>query len=116
MSQYYETSTKYKYDYIESNKIIYIYEIELIDSYNNSIYIRKLIKDLSGIILLSQENINYNSIKQYKITLININNMDNIITHSGNIDDNMTLCFIKNVILIKFINIDNLMNISYRII
>ncbi len=99
---------------IEDNST-YIIEIELINTNNKSLFIRHIIKDKVGILINDTNNIIYNLISAYKITIININKLDNIITLEGIIDKN-DIIIVNNNIQITIINMNKIMHSFYNLI
>ena len=102
-------TNKYIYNNNEINQDIFIFEIELIDNNNKSHFIRNIIKNRKGGIIIN--NILYDEIFKYKILIININDMNNIIIMKGLFNNNN---IIKNNIIINFLkSLDNSININY---
>jgi len=102
-------TNKYIYNNNEINQDIFIFEIELIDNNNKSHFIRNIIKNRRGGIIVN--NILYDEIFKYKILIININDMNNIIIMKGLFNNNN---IIKNNIIINFLkSLDNSININY---
>jgi len=99
---------------IEDNST-YIIEVELINTNNKSLFIRHIIKDKVGILINDTNNIIYNLISAYKITIININKLDNIITLEGIIDKN-DIIIVNNNIQITIINMNKIMHSFYNLI
>ena len=92
---------------------MYIYEIELIDHNGISLYIRKIIKEAGGILISNIDNILYKNFNKYKITIINVNNLNDITYFNGVLNNNETK-IINDNIYIKFID-NNLMECIYKI-
>jgi hypothetical protein len=104
-----QPSNKYMYRNNEISDELYIFEIELIDTNNNSHFIRKIIKNLQGIIPIN--NILYDNIIRYNLLIINLNNIDNIIIIKGLFNNNK---IINNNITINFLkSFDNSIMCNY---
>ena len=101
-------TNKYMYRNNEISDELYIFEIELIDTNNNSHFIRKIIKNLHGAIPI---NMMYDSIVRYNVLIINANNIDNIIIIKGLFNDNK---IVNNNITINFLkSFDNSIICNY---
>jgi hypothetical protein len=88
------------YAHTEINDQLYIFELELINTNNFSHFIRKIIKNYNGNILI--DNVDYNNIIKYSLLIIDVNNIDNIIIIKGEFNNtkiknnNITINFIKS--------------------
>ena len=88
----YICNNKYVYNNNEQDSKIYIFELELYDIDNSKSYIRKLVKLSKGVLISTKDNILYQPIKKYILTIIDINNLHNINTIQGDISDNVIKC------------------------
>jgi hypothetical protein len=91
---------------------IYIFELELFDNDNASHCIRKLVKKNQGHLIALEDNIMYEPISHFNLTIININNLNNINICNGKITNNIIKC---NNIYIHFIKSNNLLKCIYNI-
>lgn len=103
---------KYIYNNVELANKIYIFELELIDVDNSKYFIRKLIKNSQGMLISDIDNILYEPIKRYNLTVIDINNLNNIYSANGEITSSIIKC---NNIYINFMKTNNLIKCTYNI-
>jgi hypothetical protein len=75
---------------------IYIFELELFDNDNASHCIRKLVKKNQGHLIALEDNIMYEPISHFNLTIININNLNNINICNGKITNNIINLNAKN--------------------
>jgi len=97
--------------------MLFIFELILTNNSNESTIIRKIKKNNHGNLLSSQDNILYNLINKYKLTVININNPDNPIIIKNNLNHNLSSnVFLNDKIYLEIIyNSNNLMEINFQI-
>jgi hypothetical protein len=107
--------SRYVYSNNETDAKIYICELEIMDISGVSHIIRKLIKSRSGFIVVPTDDILFNTINKYKLTIVNINDMSDIINieNACTLNDNIIK---TNNIVIHFQNINNLVQCSYNIL
>ena len=97
---------------------IYIFELELIDKYNNNNTIRCMKTCNQGTLISFKDNIRYKKIKNFNLSIIDINYPDNIINIQNTLDHSLTSnIFIKNNIHLEIsYNKNKLMYFDYHII
>jgi hypothetical protein len=105
--------SRYVYSNNETDTKIYICELEIMDISGVSHIIRKLIKSRSGFLVVPTDDILFSTINKYKLTIVNINDMSDIINIEKTLDDNIIK---TNNIVIHFQNINNLVQCSYNIL
>jgi hypothetical protein len=108
------------YNINNDNNNTYIFELELKGSNNKNIIIRKIKKSNKGNIISQNDNIKPNMIKKFKLTIINLNNIDNpiIIKNDFNIFKLQDLILPEgnNDIYLKFYETnDKLIEVKYII-
>jgi hypothetical protein len=64
----------------------YIFELMLKDVFNNNTIIRKIRKTNKGCIISQNDNISFDLIKKYKLTIINLNDIEKSVTIKNNIN------------------------------
>lgn len=102
-------SNKYIYNNNEISQDLFIFEIEFIDINNISILTRNIIKNKNGSLQIN--NILYDKIIKYKLLIIDVNDLDNIIIMKGLFNSSN---IIKNKIIINFVkSFNNSVNINY---
>ena len=84
----------YNIDNIDTNK--YIFELVLKDTNDNNIIIRKIKKTNKGNIISQNDKILFNSIYKYKLTIINLNNIDKSIIIKNDINKNKPKIIFNN--------------------
>lgn len=120
------TTTQYninKYNYNHSysnnknNDTTYIFELILIDKLNNYHVIRRIKKSNKGKLISHNDKINYNLFDKYKLTVLNINDIDNPIIINDDIDIRLpNMIFNYNGIYLEINKTtDNLMIFKYLI-
>jgi hypothetical protein len=107
--------SRYVYNNNETGAKIFICELEIMDFSGVSYIIRKLIKSRSGFLVVPTDAILFSNINKYKLTIVNINDMSNIINieNACTLDNNIIK---TNNIVIHFQNINNLVQCSYNIL
>ena len=119
------TSNKYYnnnniYNINNDNNNIYIFELVLRGSMNNNIIIRKIKKSNKGNIISHTDNIKPEMINKFKLTIINLNNVDNPIIIKNCFDKFKSLDIFhpkgNNEIYLKFCQTkDKLIEVKYII-
>ncbi len=109
--------SKYTYRTVEDDSQIFIFELVLKNNMNESNTIRKLMKNTIGNLLTLEDNIMYDSIEKFKLTIIDINFPDNPVVIKYMIDHNLsTNVFLNNIVYIEISQtINNIMLINYTI-
>lgn len=107
--------SKYTYKSSEDNSQIFIFELILKGNNTNTI-IRKIKKNSSDTLISIDDNINYEQVEKFKLTVIDINNPDNptIIKHHIN-HELSTNVFVNDMIYIETYPSNNMMIMSYHI-
>lgn len=110
-------NSKYIYTKNESDSQIYIFELVLKDKFNTTNVIRRIKKCNQGNILSSDDNIQYDIIEKYKLTVIDANNPDNTFIIKELINTSLsTNTFINNFIYLEITqNSNKLMDFNYNI-
>ena len=109
--------SKYIYKKDEIDSQIFIFELALKDKFNNIQVIRKIKKGNQGNIMSNEDNIQYDMILKYKLTIIDANNTDNIFIIKNSIDHTLsTNTFFTNDVYLEIIqNSEKYMNFNYHI-
>jgi len=117
MSYNIQYQKKYSYTKKEINTPTYIFEIILQDITNNRKTFRYIKKSNQGNLLSKKDNILYNLIKKYKLTIFDINNPNEPIIIKQYLDHSLTTnTYLANNIYIEINQeINNLINIDYHI-
>lgn len=109
--------SKYIYKINKSDTQTYIFELLLNDKEYNSNIIRCIKNTNHGNIVTSDDNILYKNIDNYKLSIMNTINPENIIIVNEYIDHELLHnIYINNNIYLKINNKDNLLNMNYNII
>jgi hypothetical protein len=109
--------TKYTYKTNESDSTTLIFELVLKDKNNENIIIRRIKKSNQGVLITPEDNIKYNMMERYRLTIIDVNSPDNIICVKDNINHMLsTNTFMNNMIYLEISEISDCMNISYNIL
>lgn len=89
LSKYSLKKYNYKttYDIDEQNDSTYIFELILKDKLNNYHVVRKIKKSNKGKIISQNDKIYYNLFNKYKLTIFNINDIDNPIIIKDNLNN-----------------------------
>jgi hypothetical protein len=111
-------NSKYTYTTQNITPKIYVFELELIDKYNNNNTIRCMRTCNQGSLISFKDNIRYKKIKNFNLSIIDINYPDNIINIQNSLDHSLaTNTFTKNNIHLEIsYNKDKLMYFDYHII
>lgn len=117
-SQKKSQTSKYIYTNNSTNPQIYIFELVLKDKLNNDNIIRHIIKSNQGNIVSDEDNIKYELIEKYKLTVIDVNYPDNIILVEEPLDHTLTMnTFYNNNIYLEISQTTNkLLCFNYKII
>ncbi len=109
--------SKYTYKNNEIDSQTYIFELILKDKFNQVHVIRRIKKCNQGNLVSSDDNIQYNMIEKYKLTVLDANYPENPIIIKDTIDHAIsTNTFINNEIYLEINqNTNNLMDINYHI-
>jgi hypothetical protein len=109
--------SKYTYRTVEDDSQIFIFELVLKNTMNESNTIRKLMKHSMGSLLTLEDNIMYNDIEKFKLTIIDINFPDKPIVIKQVIDHNLsTNVFLNENVYIEISQtFNNIMLINYTI-
>ena len=110
-------SSKYTYKNNEIDSQTYIFELILKDKFNKLRVIRRIKKCNQGNLLSADDNIFYNMIKKYKLTVLDANYPDKPIIIKESVDHNLSsTTFINNDIYLEINQIKNkLMDFNYHI-
>ncbi len=109
--------SKYTYKNNAIDSQTYIFELILKDKFNQVHVIRRIKKCNQGNLVSSDDNIQYNMIEKYKLTVLDANYPENPIIIKDTIDHAIsTNTFINNEIYLEINqNTNNLMDINYHI-
>lgn len=116
------STSKYNYNYQiytnnKKNDGTYIFELILKDKLNNYHVIRRIKKSNKGKLISQNDKIYYNFFDKYKLTVLNINDINNPIIIKDEINNNMSnMIFNYNDIYLEITKTyDNLMVFKYLI-
>jgi hypothetical protein len=109
--------SKYTYKNNEVDSQIYIFELILKDKLNQLKVIRRIKKCNQGNLVSDDDAIDYNSIKKFKLTVININNPEKPIIVKELLNNLLTTnTFINNDIYIEINQVtNNYLDFNYHI-
>ncbi len=109
--------SKYTYKNNEVDSQTYIFELVLKDKFNKVHVIRRIKKCNQGNLLSADDNIQYNIIDKYKLTVLDVNYPENPIIIKESIDHSLTTTtFLNNEIYLEINqNVNNMMDINYHI-
>jgi hypothetical protein len=112
-----QENTKYIYKNNEVDSQTYIFELILKDKFNQLKVIRRIKKCNQGNLLSSEDNISYNMIEKYKLTVLDAYYPEKPIIVKESIDHNLTTnVFINNDIYLEISqNSNQLMEFNYHI-
>jgi len=109
--------SKYTYKTNESDSPTLIFELILKDKNNENIIIRRIKKSNQGVLITPEDNIKYNMMERYRLTIIDVNSPDNVIYVKDNINHTLsTNTFINNMIYLEISEMSDCMNICYNIL
>lgn len=112
-----QEQSKYIYKNNENDSQTFIFELALKDKFNNIKVIRRIKKCNQGSLISTDDNIYYNMIEKYKLTVLDINNPEQPIVIKDNVNHNLsTNTFLnKDIYLEIHQNSSNLMDFNYHI-
>lgn len=110
-------NSKYTYRNNEIDSQTYIFELALKDKFNETRVIRRIKKCNQGNLISTEDNIQYNMIEKYKLTVIDANNPENTIIIKESIDQSLsTTTFLNNDIYLEISqNHEKQMDFNYHI-
>jgi hypothetical protein len=116
-SQKKSQTSKYIYTNNSTDPQIYIFELVLKDKLNNDNIIRHIIKSNQGNIVSDEDNIKYELIEKYKLTVIDVKYPDKIILVEEPLDHTLTMnTFYNNNIYLEISqSINKLLCFNYKI-
>ena len=82
--------SKYTYKNNEVDSQTYIFELILKDKFNNLKVVRRIKKCNQGNLVSTDDNISYNMIEKYKLTVLDVNNPDKPIVVKESVDRSLT--------------------------
>ncbi len=82
--------SKYTYKNNEIDSQTYIFELILKDKFNNLKVVRRIKKCNQGNLVSTDDNISYNMIEKYKLTVLDVNNPDKPIVVKESVDRSLT--------------------------
>jgi hypothetical protein len=107
--------SKYTYKSSEDNSQIFIFELILKGNDTNTI-IRKIKKNSYDTLISIDDNINYNTVEKFKLTIIDINNPNKPIILKHHINHDLsTNVFLNDIIYIETYPSNNMMIMNYNI-
>ena len=109
--------SKYTYKNNEVDSQTYIFELVLKDKFNQLNVIRRIKKCNQGNLVSDEDNINYNIIKKYKLTVIDANYPEKPIIINEVINHSLTInTFISNEIYLEINQgLNNYLDFNYHI-
>ena len=109
--------SKYTYKTNESDSTTLIFELVLKDKNNENIIIRRIKKSNQGVLITPEDNIKYNMMERYRLTIIDVNFPDNVICVKDNINHMLsTNTFMNNMIYLEISEMSDCMNICYNLL
>jgi hypothetical protein len=110
-------NSKYTYKNNEIDAQTYIFELALKDKFNEIQIIRRIKKCNQGNLISNDDNIHYNMIEKYKLTVIDANNPENTFIIKESLDNSLTTnTFLNNDIYLEISqNSEKLMDFNYHI-
>ena len=110
-------NSKYTYKNNEIDAQTYIFELALKDKFNEIQIIRRIKKCNQGNLISNDDNIQYNMIEKYKLTVIDANNPENTFIIKESLDNSLTTnTFLNNDIYLEISqNSEKLMDFNYHI-
>lgn len=109
--------SKYNYTRTESDQQLYIFELILKTIYNEDKIFRCIKKNTRGSIINSDNNILFETVAKFKLTVLNINNLNNQIIIKKLIDHSINSnTFLTNDIFLEINKTDdNLIELNYNL-
>ena len=110
-------NSKYIYKNNEIDSQTYIFELALKDKFNNISIFRRIKKCNQGNLISSEDNVQFNIIEKYKLTVIDANNPENTFIIRESLDHSLTTnTFLNNQIYLEITpNSENQMDFNYHI-
>ncbi len=109
-------TSKYINDNIERQSKTYIIELILCDKKHKNNVIHCIKKSNQGNLISPEDNIKYDTITKYKLTILDADFPDKPIIINDKIKDNSSYTFLNDEIYLEFNSKkNNLMNINYNI-
>lgn len=109
--------SKYTYKNNEVDSQTYIFELILKDKFNNLKVIRRIKKCNQGNLVSTDDNISYNMIEKYKLTVLDVNYPDRPIVIKESVDQTLTTnTYLTNDIYLEINQTsNNLLEFNYHI-
>lgn len=109
--------SKYTYKNNEIDSQTYIFELIFKDKFNNVKIIRRIKKCNQGNLVSSDDNISYNMIEKYKLTVLDVNNPDKPIIVKENVNHSLTTnSYLNNDIYLEINqSVNNMLEFNYHI-
>ena len=108
--------SKYVYKNNELDSQTFIFELILKNKMNQIQTIRKIMKSNQGCLISYEDDIKYDIMQRYKLTVIDVNNMNEIIIKDI-IDHSLsTNTFMDEKIYLEITHTNKLLNINYNIL
>ena len=109
--------SKYIYTNNEHDSQTFIFELILKNKMNQNHTIRKIMKSNQGCLISYEDDIKYDIMQRYKLTVIDVNNMNEIIIIKDIIDHSLsTNTFMDEKIYLEITQTNKLLNINYNIL
>jgi hypothetical protein len=109
--------SKYIYKNNELDSQTFIFELILKNKMNQNQTIRKIMKSNQGCLISYEDDIKYDIMQRYKLTVIDVNNMNEIIIIKDIIDHSLsTNTFMDEKIYLEITHTNKLLNINYNIL
>jgi hypothetical protein len=109
--------SKYIYKNNELDSQTFIFELILKNKMNQNQTIRKIMKSNQGCLISYEDDIKYDTMQRYKLTVIDVNNMNEIIIIKDIIDHSLsTNTFMDEKIYLEITHTNKLLNINYNIL
>lgn len=109
--------SKYVYKNNELDSQTFIFELILKNKMNQNQTIRKIMKSNQGCLISYEDDIKYDIMQRYKLTVIDVNNMNEIIIIKDIIDHSLsTNTFMDEKIYLEITHTNMLLNINYNIL
>ena len=109
--------SKYIYTNNELDSQTFIFELILKNKMNQNQTIRKIMKSNQGCLISYEDDIKYDIMQRYKLTVIDVNNMNEIIIIKDIIDHSLsTNTFMDEKIYLEITQTNKLLNINYNIL
>ena len=118
MAQVYtDSQSKYTYKLIEPENQMFIFEVILKKKNNKTKTIRKIKKYIKGNIISSNDSILFSEIKEFSLTMIDLNNPTHEIVININLDHyNEYRSFVNSNICLEIFSNNNFLECNYNFI